>query len=294
MKNSKIPLTLWIVFSIIGFVVAGLRQDIKYFFLFETIGVLSGSIEFFVNKKPAFRQFMRLSLMFVLTGGLLGFLSLCRGVNFQFPQIFFDASAGIVTGALIQLVIARIFLPFLFGNAFCSRACWNGLVFEMINKKQKAPHNQKPRSEIIAWSYLILLIVLAFFVSTVSNPAEDEAIRKWWIIGENIWIIAIGLLLTGVWGSRAYCRLLCPFLTVSGLFSRYSIIKITPIQKDKCIQCGKCNEVCPMYLDVMAAVTKGIRMNDRSCILCERCVDECPVNCIQMAPRVPGIFRKNV
>ena len=293
MKNSKIPLTLWIVFSVIGCVVAGLRQDIKYFFLFETIGVLSAGIEYTVNKKSGIRQFMRLSLMFVLAGVLLGFLSLYRGVNFQFPQIFFDASAGIVTGALIQLVIARLFLPFLFGNAFCSRACWNGLAFELIHKKQKRPCNPKPRSEIMAWSYLLALAGLAVFVSTVSNPAEDEAIRRWWIVGENIWIIVIGILLTGLWGSRAYCRLLCPFLTVSGLFARYSIIKITPVQKEECIQCGKCNGVCPMYLDVMDSVARGVRMTDRTCILCERCVDVCPVNCIQMAPRVPNIFRKH-
>ena len=65
----------------------------------------------------------RLSVQFIIGGFLLFWLSLFIGVNFQFPEIFFDISAGIVTGALIQMLVARVALPFLFGNAFCSRAC---------------------------------------------------------------------------------------------------------------------------------------------------------------------------
>ena len=287
MKTVKMPFAIWLVFSLVGCFVALFRQDIKYFFLFEAIAVLGGGIEFLVTKKPSLRQFMRLSLMAVLSAVLLGFLSLYRGVNFQFPEIFFDASAGLVTGALIQLIIARILLPFLFGNGFCSRACWNGLAFELLGPKKKKPCNPKPRSEIIAWSYLIMLVVMAIVVSTFANPATDEAVRRWWIIGENIWIISIGILLTGFWGSRAYCRMLCPFLTISGLFSRFSLVAIRPVEQENCIECGRCNKVCPMYIDVMAAVASNTGVRDRSCILCERCVDECPVNCIRMVPGLP-------
>jgi ferredoxin-type protein NapH len=287
MKKTKLPLILIVIYTIIGLVVAFIRKDIKYVALFEAIGLFSAAIEYIVSKKPELRQLLRITLMCIVGGGLFGFLSLYRGVNFQFPQIFFDASAGVITGALIQLIIARLVLPFFFGNAFCSRACWNGIVFEMTNSKTPIPHRGKKRSEIVAWAYLLCLVVTALTVSTFSNPAEDEAIRKLWIIGENIWIVLIGIFLTTVWGSRAYCRMLCPFLTVSGLFSRYSIFKITPVKKEECYMCGICNKTCPMHVDIMNSVRNGVRINQRTCILCERCVDACPVDCLKMAPGIP-------
>ena len=114
---------------------------------------------------------MRLTLMFLIGGFLLGFLSIYKGVNFQFPQIIFDAFAGLAEGALVQLLIARIALPFLFGNGFCSRVCWDGLIFELINQKIPIPAKAVQRSQKLAWIYLAAVVIMASIISLKWNPA---------------------------------------------------------------------------------------------------------------------------
>jgi len=256
-----------------------------YFYLFAGIGALDFITRTLVMYYPKMRQIMRLSLQFTIGSFLLIWLGLVIGVNFQFPEIFFDAYEGVVTGAIIQLFVARLILPFFLGNAFCSRACWTGFFFEMTNTKKTAKNKIKPRSNIIAWSYLIGLIGLSFFVAFLWNPSANIEIRKWWIIGENLFITSLGFILTFFIGSRAYCRMFCPFLTISGLISPISLFKITPINTSKCTNCKLCDDNCPMLIEVNSYVENGKRINDPTCILCERCISACNHKVLKLATK---------
>lgn len=51
------------------------------------------------------------------------------------------------------------------------------------------------------------------------------------------------------------------------------------IEQDTCIGCGRCGEVCPGNLIVLAAGKAQIR-EVRDCWGCTACVKECPVNAI--------------
>lgn len=284
-RKYKIPLITLLIFTLVGLILWFFR-DIRYFFLFVSIGFLDSSTRIIIGKYPKLRQISRRCLQLVLAGFLFGWLSLYIGVNFQFPEIFFDFSAGIVTGALIQLLVARIILPFFFGNAFCSRACWTGAFFEFINSKTSCKKTPKKRSNIIAWGYLIFLVALSLFVAFFWNPAENLVLRRYWIIGENLFIISCGLILTSIWGSRAYCRMLCPFLTISSIIAPYSIFKITPVKAENCNSCNLCNIACPMLIDVMSYVHNKERINERTCLLCERCVSACPKNVLRISDKI--------
>ncbi len=285
-KKYKIPIITLLIFTLIGIIVWLLR-DIRYFILFTSIGFLDATTRIIIRKYPKLRQLSRRLLQLGLAGLLFGWLSLYVGVNFQFPEIFFDMSAGIVTGALIQMLVARIVLPFFLGNAFCSRVCWTGAFFELTNSKKSCKKEPKKRSNLIAWGYLVFLVSLSVFVAFFWNPAENLELRRYWIIGENLFIISSGLILTSIWGSRAYCRMLCPFLTVSSVIAPYSIFKITPVKAEDCISCNLCNLACPMLIDVMSYVHKKERVNHPTCILCERCVSACPEDVLRIADKIP-------
>ena len=252
-----------------------LIRDVRYFYLFAGIGLAEFSTRIVIIHHPKLRQFFRLTIQFLLGSMFIFWLSLFIGVNFQFPEIFFDASAGIVTGALIQMLVARVILPFFFGNAFCSRACWTGFFFEMTNSKENTSKPPKKRSELLAWSYLALLVIVPLSISVFHNPAENDELRRYWIIGENLFIVSIGFILTFYSGSRSYCRMLCPFITVSGLFSRFSLFKITPVKSDSCTSCNACTTICPMLIDVRQHVAERNKISDKLCIVCERCVSSC-------------------
>jgi len=278
----KVPIIAFLIFMLIG-VVVWIWRDIRYFYLFSTIGLAELSSRIIVIHYPKTKQFFRLLVQGFLSVLFIGWLGLFIGVNFQFPEIFFDYSAGVVTGALIQMVIARIILPFFLGNAFCSRACWSGFFFELTNSKKNSKKPPMERKEWLAWGYLIALIIIPILIAVYyDNPGSDEELRKKWIIGENLFIIFIGFILTFFTGSRSYCRLLCPFITISGLFSRFSLFKITPVESDSCTSCNKCTNVCPMLIDVRTLVHKKEKVSDKLCIVCERCVSECPEDILKL------------
>lgn len=284
LHDLKIPLISFGVFLLIGIFVWIFRH-VMYFYLFTGIGLFDFGTRLIVLYYPKFRQLLRLCLQFILGSFLLLWLGMIIGVNFQFPEIFFDAYSGIVTGALIQLIVARLILPFFLGNAFCSRACWTGFFFELTNTKKAKKSNLKPRSNILAWSYLISLVCISFFVAFFWNPAEDIHLRKWWIVGENLFITSIGFVLTFFIGSRAYCRLLCPFITISGLISPLSLFKITPVNPSKCNDCKLCDNKCPMLIEVNSYVKQKKRINDQTCILCERCISSCKHSVLKLATK---------
>lgn len=275
---NKFNIAIWayISFTLIGIIVWQIR-DIRYLFLFNGIGTSELITRVIVTLHPEKRQLMRRIIQIFVGSLLLFMLGLGFGVDFQFEHIFFDLQAGVVTGALIHAIIARLVIPFVFGNACCSRACWDGMFFEAMNRKDLCKKPVK-RKNWLAWGYIILLIAMTVFVTRYfTNPSgdENELLRKKWIICQNVFIVGIGFILNILCGSRAYCRLLCPYMTISSLLYRFSLLKITPVNSEKCTQCGACNKACPMLIDVKESVKKVEKVQNPQCILCERCVSAC-------------------
>ena len=53
------------------------------------------------------------------------------------------------------------------------------------------------------------------------------------------------------------------------------------IDENKCTNCGKCAEVCPVE-----AISKGEKnhtIDEETCVSCGQCTDECPVEAISEA-----------
>jgi polyferredoxin len=73
---------------------------------------------------------------------------------------------------------------------------------------------------------------------------------------------------------RGWCRYFCPIGALLAPFNKISLLHIS-IEKDKCIHCNACSQICPMGIDVP-------NMNrDPECILCGKCTNVCPKNIIK-------------
>lgn len=70
---------------------------------------------------------------------------------------------------------------------------------------------------------------------------------------------------------RVYCNTLCPVGTLLGLFSRFSIFKVS-IDKDSCKGCGLCERVCK----ASCISTKNKQIDFSRCVACYDCLDVCP------------------
>lgn len=275
--------TILVFFIITGLVVYLMRNNIAYIYLFSGIGIIAGMTEFKIASQPEKAQIIR-KISSRILASLLFILALIIGINFQFSQIFIDLYSGIMTGAVIQFFSARLILPFIFGNIFCSRACWDGALFEYLESKEKFDIPQKKEHvnyrSSSAWFYLIVIIMTASLFGVWWNLRPGGNSIRWTFILFNIAIIALGISISRYKGSRGYCRKLCPFITVSGIISQFSIFKVSPIESEKCKKCRKCISACPMHIDVMSYVNKGQRISHPDCIMCESCISICPEACL--------------
>lgn len=71
---------------------------------------------------------------------------------------------------------------------------------------------------------------------------------------------------------NAWCRYLCPYGALLGLFSLFSPFKIHR-NAESCIDCGKCAKNCPSRIPV----DQLIKVRTVECTGCMTCVESCPV-----------------
>ena len=91
-------------------------------------------------------------------------------------------------------------------------------------------------------------------------------------------IILIVTLLLSIIIYRPFCKYICPLGAIYSIFNPISIFRYR-LDKDKCINCGKCKKVCQMNKDSVE------NCNHLECIRCGRCKNACPVDAISYGVR---------
>ncbi len=104
-----------------------------------------------------------------------------------------------------------------------------------------------------------------------------------------VFIITIGFL-SLIFGSRSFCRYLCPqgvFLTIGAKIGRKIRIPSLHLKliEDNCSNCKICDKSCPMGLNVSNRISTNT-MDNHNCILCGECIDKCPKEAINYSFRI--------
>jgi polyferredoxin len=275
----------------------GLSIWIGFFFVFIPIG-LSISLGSFIgnhSKNPGLGRKISISLVALV---FLVFLGIMQRENMQIEEtVFYFAyfiNTGIFTRVLIHYTIAKILGPLIWGRGYCGWACYTAALLEWLPIKENKAIPKKftyIRIPVLIISLLVPFILIQcgydYYTRHIYSPVSDSFIQThkfdqfiWFLTGYISYYI-IGILLAFIFRKkRAFCKIFCPVSLVMKAQTRISLLKIRP-SGNKCIECGKCNDVCPMDVDVRQYIRNGQRVVSTECIICRNCAHICPVKAIR-------------
>lgn len=194
-----------------------------------------------------------------------------------------------IHAASMLLLVAFMVMSLLLKKAFCSWLCPVGTLSEAVGslgKKLFGRHFLLPRwldIPLRSLKYLLLAFFLylvipmpvqaiqAFLMSPYGLIADVKMLNFFRYIGETTLISVIVLTIGSLFIQNLWCRYLCPYGALMGIFSLFSPFKIRR-NVDSCIDCGKCAKACPSRIPV----DRLIQVRTVECSACMSCVESCP------------------
>ena len=209
------------------------------------------------------------------------------------------AAEGVVTGSL--LLFGLLFATsFIIGRLFCAWICPGGAVgdFAARARPRRLRHRRVHWIKYLVWTPWLVLIIYLFVQAGGANRVEVgyNTVAGFSIHSLNellayLIVITVFVTLSLTVGKRASCHTICwmsPFMILgrsAGNTLRMPALRLQA-DKEKCIQCGKCDPGCPMSLNVQRMAERQ-DMDNTDCILCGECVSTCPRSVISWSFRVP-------
>jgi len=189
--------------------------------------------------------------------------------------------------ALVLMVMAFV-LAVVAGPLFCGWICPFGSFQEWLGKLGKKLFNKRFNAflpsgidrylRFMRYGVLVLVLVATAVSAKLIFADYDpyHALFRFYS-GE---VAAGALIVLGVvigaslFVERPFCKYLCPYGALLGLFNMFSIF---PLRRNasKCINCKACDRSCPMNITVSSSST----VRNHQCISCLKCTSEssCPV-----------------
>jgi cytochrome c oxidase accessory protein FixG len=227
-----------------------------------------------------FSTLLLLMLPFVKAGGE----SLIRLDAASRTLFFFGASLRIEEFhlfllAVLVLLFIFLFVTMVFGRVWCGWFCPQTTITdlaEFLDRKADAflPGRFLPLLAKQS-SYLLISFIVAANLVWYFIPPQEFFSR---LLAGNIGMvagIALGAVFLMIYGDlilvrRVFCKTVCPYGRIQLLtMDRNTLtLEFDPTLKNVCINCGSCERICPMEIDIKA----GLQIE---CINCGRCLDIC-------------------
>lgn len=270
---------------------------IGYEFILFTSFLESGGTTTFYERPPGVEAFLPISALMSIY-----YFFLSGTIHPVHPAGFF-------------ILIAIISVSFIFGKAFCSWICPVGFLSEMVGdfgdrfwKKLFKKKFRMPRLldyPLRSLKYLLLgffafsifvsmtELSLKYFLDSPYNIIAD--VKMYYFFAEisqfSLIVIAV-LFMLSIFIRNFWCRYLCPYGALLGIFSLLSPNKIKR-NEISCIDCNLCAKACPSNIKVDKVKT----VISDECSTCMSCVDVCPVKdtlSLQFVPKKKKLNGKYV
>ncbi len=237
---------------------------------------VTGTVELYTPRPASVEAFLPIS-------ALLGLRTLIQ-----------NHSWDTIHPAALSFLLIVILTAFLFRKLFCGYICPFGLLSGWLNTAgEKIGLGKEPPRWLGLLMQSLKYLILAFFLYTIFIQMSLLEVKSFMrspfnLIAEarmftffsspsvlTVTVCAV-LLLLGVILRSFWCRYLCPYGALLGIFSRFSPVFVYR-EPDKCVNCGECSSACPMGIEVEECDS----IHSFECTGCLSCRAACPVtDCI--------------
>jgi len=139
------------------------------------------------------------------------------------------------------------------------------------------------------WTWRLRHSKWFFFIYYVGVMVVTQFPPNSWTVGfVGGFYLIVGLTYFGTFfvaplvGNRFYCRYLCPYGATFGLLNHAGFYGIE-MDGDRCIDCGRCEQVCDMGIPVLTQGRQSGRVTAlEDCMGCARCVVSCPTDALEI------------
>jgi len=277
-SDLTVPLVLFAVFWGIAVLLWLTTGRIFYLFNFGYIGAalavgLGVYIALPARKKPLGRRLAQ----FLVGAYMLLLLGLIQCENMQIEGFFFYLLAGIFAGSVIHYLVAKVAGVLIFNRGWCGWACWTVMVLDLLPfKRHKTEPLPAPWWGLRYVHFgLSLGLVAALWWGLDYRVQEQSLTELYWLLGGNLLYYAIGIALAfALKDNRAFCKYVCPIPTLQKIPARFALLKIAG-KADLCTDCGACNKMCPMDINVSGYIKNNQRVLSTECVMCLECVNVC-------------------
>lgn len=229
---------------------------------------------------------------------LLFYVAKFKPVGSMLPFMAYDSLGHLVVSSTLVLWATLFALVFIFGRFACGWLCPIGFVQDLGEKTFKLFKVQlrRPLRQSNTVRFFMSGIVLGHFVvmPVLAMPVKlwqfDWLFREPWLLGfpfrASLFVldllllfVVLGLVLPYFFGPRPYCKLVCETGYLFDLTSRYSFGRIRRnegFERDTCLSCQRCTNICPQGINVFEEVHLFDRVVNSNCISCMQCVNTCP------------------
>src|SRR5579864_1278515 len=219
--------------------------------------------------------------------GIEGWLPIASLMNLK--VLVSTGNLPLVHPAGLFLLIAFLSISWLLRKSFCSWLCPVGTLSEYLWKVGRDTFSKNwrlPRAVDICLRSLKYAL-LGFFVYVIAGMsttairafldgpygliADVKLLNFFRYLSAGGAITLALLVVLSVFIRNFWCRYLCPYVALLGLFALASPLRIRR-SSTLCIDCGKCSRDCPSMLPVDQLVT----IRSAECTGCLECVAVCP------------------
>lgn len=203
---------------------------------------------------------------------------------------------GQITAGTVFLA-ALVVVTLLLGRVFCGWGChfalFQDLLVKLLQRMGVRTTFRRSRLEFIV-PPLLLFVTLLYPILAWWREAGVPTVISANISYPEVWHLLPGVkgvvlilvvdvvVLTLLFGSRAFCRYICPY----GLFLK-PLHALSPLRVAKvgdCSGCGSCARSCPTGVPIKYEVETFGVVHDLNCMNCGDCVAACPTGALSLRP----------